>query len=351
MDSIRRICSNIGYHDEGRYRDKAFALSALYSALRSDQVSVVRAVRRLGPLITRKPSTASIVINICKFFGDNFNNYVGEFTPEALAAKEIHLGTQPSSIVLEALTHENEAFNAGINYPETLNIAQELGILDKKTFFAFANLSAKVAQEEQVLAIKLKNTPEQNQYERSKIREEMVSANIDFLVVANCLASHILEPNQEIASTDIIDMSMLRRIYPEQLDIAKGIILTYSNVACVNRILREQTDERTEQDAVIAILERDGHYTTELKDQVSEIAARHVHRKTIPIAELPEALQHAIDENQRRIMAGIDRIDKRLHKTLCRTLSKVHILGGTANRIARILAFEAGALTTAPRRF
>jgi len=327
----RFICSNIAHHDEGLLRGPAFAVSALYGA----RVPATYITRRFGRALKKQPhkmiDTALTMRALCKFMGDNFNTYIGTFTPERMAAKKISLGTKPSPIVQEALDHPDKKIRGGIK-PGTLKKAARLGIISQKTFFAFANLSAWVAREEQLLALDLK--AEHDQTKRSKIREDMVSANNDFLIVAVCMTAHILNPNPEIKAAEKITMEMLRRIYPEQARICAGFTLTYGNIACVNRMFLEE-DERIEPDPIIAILESRGQYTEQLVKQVKAIVESHLPRKTIPIRELPDELQTAIRENQDRILNGIKGLDNPIQRILAKSLAQAHIYGGSSLRVAR----------------
>jgi hypothetical protein len=355
MNGMRQIFSNFGLHDEGAFRDAAWFLSVLYS--QGSRISAVRTAKILGRTLAHHPAEtvdlARTVKALCMFLGDKFNNYIGELTPEQLDAEKILLGRKPSGIVMDALRSGNKDFTAGIIWSEdkrsgTLETAERLGIISRETFFNFANLAAKIAQDEQRLALELKRT--QDQAERSKIREAMVTENINFLIVSVCMTSHIVNPHPEIAAANKIDMDMLLRVYPDLVNIPKGLTLSYSNVSCVNRILREMQDDRIEPDPVIAILERDGRYTDELKQQVAAVAGEHVHQKTIPLAALPQALQSAMRENQARIMAGIRDVDHHVQKALAACLAQADVLGGASNRIARVKAHDAGILKQKPRR-
>lgn len=339
MDSIRKICSTVGFYDESPLREVVFAAAA-YHCSGNGLISTIKRFNHISKQDRAKTILlGKITTKICQFIGDKFNNYIGDFPPEELIVKDIMLGTIPSDIVQEALQHECREFNGGLT-EEALEYAERFGIIAKKTFYAFANVAAKAAQEEAEWALELKNTPDQQT--RSQIREKMIEVNIYYQAIATCLAKHILNPNEQIAAVDSIDIDFLKKIYPEQFDLAKGIILSYSNAACVNRILREGITDRIEQDAVIAILERDGKYTDEFKQAVKNVSDQYLGQKTIPHKALPPELQEAIQENQERIYGAIDKARSGVLNFLYKTVTKIHVLGGAVNRVGRIAALDAG---------
>jgi hypothetical protein len=195
-------------------------------------------------------------------------------------------------MVLEALTHQQSKYSGGIDYPATLDLLEQYGIMSKEDFFKFANMQAVCDEKIAQYAIQLEGLSDVAN--RAEIRDRMVEANCDSVGTILCAVAHIFKPNPGISNSENLTLDGLREHYPMQMEIGRAWQSSYSTVACVNRISREQQGETTQPDPVIAELERAGNYTPELIEEICQLAHKHEGDKAIPTKELPAALQEAI---------------------------------------------------------
>lgn len=331
-----KIWPEVSQHQASHGRMANFALGSLYGAGVSPKDMVRRAMDILPAQDGSNKELAQATLAVLKFLGDNFNKYLGNLEPEDFLQRPSHTGSMPSPILLEALQHEDPDFNGGIKYPETLDLLEKNGVLSKADFFKFANLQALCDQEIAGLSAELEGETDQGR--RIKIRDRMVEVNCDSVGTLLCAFSHVFRPNAAIATTDNATMETLRNQFSMQFEIGRAWQYSYGAMACVNRIIREQSKGASDQpDPVIAELERMGAYTPEFMDELGEVMSRRTNQSNVRVDELPKALQRAIETVGERAEEQIRNIPNasRVRKAIYQGITDMNVHGGVCNHAAR----------------
>jgi len=336
----------ISQHEESLGRMANFALGSLYGSGVPAKDIMRRAigVRREHDGSHKELVKASIAA--MRFLGDNFNKYLGTLEPEDYFARPSHTGSEPSPVLLEALNHEHDGYNGGIKFPETLDMLEESGVISKADFYKIANLQAVCDQRIAGLSKELENT--QDVAARSRIRDEMVAVNCDSVGTLLCAFAHMFKPNPVISQTEDVTMDVLRQEFPMQFEVGRSWQYSYGAVACVNRIIREQKGVADQPDPVIAELERNGEYTPEFLKELRECMSCQTDKTNVPVAQLPDALQRAIEtvgsraREQIAQIPGAGRIRKAIYNNINAMNAEISVCNGAGRHYYVAQQNEAG---------
>lgn len=323
-----KVWPNVAQHEASMGRMANFALGSLYGSGIPTRDIVRRALQvRSGSENTNK-ELVSASIAAMRFLGDNFNKYLGTLRSEDFIERPSRTGSEPSPILLEALTHEDPKFNGGIKYPETLDLLEKNGVISKADFFKIANLQA--VCDEKITARAQELASAQDVEQRSRIRDEMVEMNCDSVGTLLCAFAHIFRPNSAVSDTENLTLDTLRAEYPMQFEVGRSWQYSYGTLACVARIIRDQRDT-PEPDPVIAELERNGAYTPEFIEELYDCMAKQGDKASVPMKALPEVLQNAIEtvagKARQKIedMPGAGRIRKAIYNSINALNSEVSV--------------------------
>lgn len=331
---VGKAWPNISQHQESLGRMANFALGSLYGAGVGPKDMVRRAVGTLPARDGGNKELAAASVAAMKFLGDNFNKYLGSLEPEDFLSRPTHTGAEPSPIVLEALTHEDPNYNGGIKFPETLDTLERNGVITKADFFKLANLQAQCDEKIAGLATELEQTSDIEQ--RSKLRDAMVDINCDSVGTLLCAFAHMFKPNPELSQTGNVTMDTLREQFPMQFEVGRAWQFSYGSVACVNRIIREQDGAADQPDPVIAELERMGAYTPQLIDDLRDSLSQQTDKSSVPMSELPECLQTAIETVGSKARAqiaeipGAGRVRKAIYNGINAMNAEISVCNGAA---------------------
>lgn len=326
---------NVSQHQASLGRMANFALGSIYGAGVGPKDLARRAISTLPAKEGSNKELAAASVAVMKFIGDNFNKYLGTLEPEDFAQRPSHTGSEPSPVLLEALTHEDPKYNGGIKFPETLDMLERNGVMTKQDFFKLANLQAVCDQEIAGLATQLEGA--NTVPVRSEIRDRMVDANCDSVGTLLCAFAHMFKPNEAINNTENVTMDTLREEFPMQFEVGRAWQYSYGSVACVNRIVREQNGAADQPDPVIAELERMGEYTPKFMDELRDVMSAQTDKTAVPMQELPQALQTAINTVGARANEHIDSIDgaSKVRKAIYRNINNMNAEISVCNSGAR----------------